>query len=404
MSVNEYFTPSGAPGEGAAGSSATMRAEFQLLKSAFDLLPTMTGHANQAIFVNASGTALVATTAANALNSLGLGTIATQNANNVSITGGSITGLTNLNVATGNLRVTAGQLLVNNGTLSSPPIAFSAQPNTGFYQRVPGFVMVDVIGAEVAFFGNFGVGVNIAVAGGIGFSNGVLNSNAADTFLIRDASQVLAQKNLSSAQEFRVYGNTTNNKYISLSHDGTSGQLKTSNGTLNVPTAINVFNTLTANNAQITGGAISGINPLSIANAQITGGNISNNTIVAHTVLTNSLAADVALNNTSLFFDGPSVAQGTSGTWLVTGTVTVTDTVGGAGFNAKLWDGTTVIASARGDTTTTNRDTVTLSGVIASPAGNLRISVSDTTSTNGKILSNFSNLAHDSTITAFRIG
>src|SRR2546426_953355 len=39
------------------------------------------------------------------------------------------------------------------------------------------------------------------------------------------------------------------------------------------------------------------------------------------TPITNSLGADVALNNTANYFDGPSVAQGTSGTWFASGTV-----------------------------------------------------------------------------------
>src|SRR5512146_502647 len=44
--------------------------------------------------------------------------------------------------------------------------------------------------------------------------------------------------------------------------------------------------------------------------------------------VTNSLSGNVALNNISNFFDGPSVAQGTGGTWFASGTVTLTDTSG----------------------------------------------------------------------------
>lgn len=122
--------------------------------------------------------------------------------------------------------------------------------------------------------------------------------------------------------------------------------------------------------------------------------------------ITNSLSGDVALNDTGLYFTGPTVAQGTVGTWFVSGTVTVNDTAGVARFNVKLWDGTTVIASARavqfsGDSTGTS---VSLSGYITSPAGNLRISVNDGTSTNGAILFNASGNSKDSTLTAIRIG
>jgi hypothetical protein len=61
--------------------------------------------------------------------------------------------------------------------------------------------------------------------------------------------------------------------------------------------------------------------------------------------LTNSLGADVALNNTANYFDGPSVAQGSTGTWFGTGTMTLTDSGGAQNFYCKLWDGTTVMAS-----------------------------------------------------------
>jgi hypothetical protein len=120
--------------------------------------------------------------------------------------------------------------------------------------------------------------------------------------------------------------------------------------------------------------------------------------------ITNSLGADVALNNISNYFDGPSIAQGTSGTWFVSGTVCVTDTAGGASHFVKLWDGTTVIASARVNTPSASiTSVVALSGYLASPAGNLRISVRDTTSTSGKIIFNESGNSKDSTISAIRI-
>ncbi len=120
--------------------------------------------------------------------------------------------------------------------------------------------------------------------------------------------------------------------------------------------------------------------------------------------LTNALSGDVLLNNTSNYFDGPTVAQGTSGTWLVMGAVTLTDTAGAANIDVKLWDGTTVIDSGRYSSASTNaRGVVTLNGIITSPAGNLRISAKDTTSTSGVMNSNVTGSSKDSTITAIRI-
>jgi hypothetical protein len=121
--------------------------------------------------------------------------------------------------------------------------------------------------------------------------------------------------------------------------------------------------------------------------------------------ITNSLGGDVNLNNTGTYFNGPAVAQGTSGTWFVSGSVTCLSGASPNTFTAKLWDGTTVIAS--GAATTFAGATVTviaLSGFMTSPAGNLRIDVKDITATDGKIVFNSSGNSKDSTITAFRIG
>lgn len=120
--------------------------------------------------------------------------------------------------------------------------------------------------------------------------------------------------------------------------------------------------------------------------------------------LTGSLGADVLLNNIANYFDGPSIAQGTTGTWFASGTVTVMDTAGAAHFDCRLHDGTTVIASTRHKADSANAFTsIALSGFLASPAGNLRISVKDITSTSGRIIFNQSGNSKDSTISAMRI-
>ena len=134
-------------------------------------------------------------------------------------------------------------------------------------------------------------------------------------------------------------------------------------------------------------------------------GNLSNCTGYSMSGITASLGADVNLNNTGSYFDGPSIAQGTSGTWFVSGTVTMSEASASPVFDVKLWDGTTVIASTKfyGASSGGQNYTVSLSGYIAAPAGNLRISVKDETSTGGKIVYTASGNSKDSTITAFRI-
>lgn len=119
-----------------------------------------------------------------------------------------------------------------------------------------------------------------------------------------------------------------------------------------------------------------------------------------------SLGSDVSLSNTGTFFDGPTIAQGTVGVWFVSGKVTLqSGGVGVDGMQAKLWDGTTVIDSARSDAPGANLfTTISLSGFITSPVGNLRISVKDISTTAGAIKFNASGLSKDSTITAIRVG
>jgi hypothetical protein len=121
--------------------------------------------------------------------------------------------------------------------------------------------------------------------------------------------------------------------------------------------------------------------------------------------LTNSTTADVALNNTGTYFTGPTIAPSTSGTWFVSGTITVRDTAGAADFHAKLWDGTTVIASVAETSDAANRNVaIALSGYITAPSSSVRISCKDTTSTSGQIRFNATGESKDSTISAIRIG
>lgn len=118
----------------------------------------------------------------------------------------------------------------------------------------------------------------------------------------------------------------------------------------------------------------------------------------------NSLGSNVSLNNTSNYFDGPSAAQGTTGTWFACGQVTVTDTINSSIFYVRLWDGTTIINSAAMNNIGGTLNTViSLCGTLTNPAGNIKISVRDGTATTGTIESNLSGDAKDSTITVNRI-
>lgn len=131
-------------------------------------------------------------------------------------------------------------------------------------------------------------------------------------------------------------------------------------------------------------------------------GGVGGNPVVATTPITNSLSGDIALNNNATYFDGPSIAQGSTGTWFASGTITITDTATGQ-YDCKLWDGTTVIASTRSAVSiATAAIAISLSGYLASPAANIKISAKPT-GTTGTMRFNQSGNSKDSTISAIRI-
>ena len=123
--------------------------------------------------------------------------------------------------------------------------------------------------------------------------------------------------------------------------------------------------------------------------------------------ITNLLASNVALTNTAAYFQGPTIAQGTVGTWFVMGSVEVQGNVGDA-INLKMWDGTTVIASSALDITSGSGGVVyaSFAGLLVNPTGSLQIAVQNATSTTGSnILANAAGAgANSSNITAIRVG
>lgn len=124
---------------------------------------------------------------------------------------------------------------------------------------------------------------------------------------------------------------------------------------------------------------------------------------VPFATFTNSIGANVPLNSTTTFFDGPSIAQGSTGTWSATGQATVAGASGDS-IVCKLWDGTSVIdASVVTITAASAQLDMHLSGYLASPGGNIKISCKDTSSTSGDIIANNSGTGKDSTVSVHRI-
>ena len=156
--------------------------------------------------------------------------------------------------------------------------------------------------------------------------------------------------------------------------------------------------------ATYTNGTVTSI----VVGTGLSGGTITTSGTVALNVqaLTTSLSGDVTITNNTNYFDGPSVSQGTTGTWFASGFVTLIDGVAASNVFCKLWDGTTVIANGRGTIVSTSQPvTLTLSGIITSPAGNIKISCKDITAANGAkiVFSDTDSNAHSSTLTVLRI-
>lgn len=122
--------------------------------------------------------------------------------------------------------------------------------------------------------------------------------------------------------------------------------------------------------------------------------------------LTNSLGANVPFGTVSTYVTGPQVAQGVSGTWFVSGTILCSGGPLNPFFNAKLWDGTTLIASTSValDGSVGAVIPLSLSGIITNPAGNLRISALNSRDGSGQLTANLADgTTKASTITAIRI-
>jgi hypothetical protein len=192
---NDFYNVSGAPSTGSAGSSATMRGEFNSVAAAFDKMPALTGNPSLPVFINSVASALEAVSASTARTrlglvigtnvqafdatlasianlgtaadrlayttgidtwaeaaitaagraliddadagaqrtTLGLGTIATQNANAVAITGGSLAGVTVTNPANIDQTLTDGATV--NWDMDSGGIATLTLSATGGVTR-----------------------------------------------------------------------------------------------------------------------------------------------------------------------------------------------------------------------------------------------------------------------------
>lgn len=105
---NEYYDHLTFPSAGSVGSSASMRAELDSIEAGFDKLPTLSGNAYKIIRVNGTATGLEGIAAPTSAivgvddtQTLTNKTLTSPSINTAAITGGSVSGITDLAVADG---------------------------------------------------------------------------------------------------------------------------------------------------------------------------------------------------------------------------------------------------------------------------------------------------------------
>lgn len=135
------------------------------------------------------------------------------------------------------------------GSAAAPGLTFSADAglDTGLY--LAGADNVGFSAAGVLRFDFNASRINIATGFPLQFG--------ATSTLVDDAANVLALKNSTTAQTFRIYGTTASSKYLSLGHDGTNALVSASSGTINFSTAVINSSTIAASGFKI--GATAGV-------------------------------------------------------------------------------------------------------------------------------------------------
>ena len=117
------------------------------------------------------------------------------------------------------------------------------------------------------------------------------------------------------------------------------------------------------------------------------------------------LSSDTTSTSTSVFPVGASVTLGSTGTWLVNGTVTYTDSAGARFVSIGITDGTVVYASAV-DTISAagNYQATSLTAIIPSTSASIFISARPLVPvTTFKMIANGAGLGLDTSITAVRL-
>jgi hypothetical protein len=248
--ANSYYNASGAPSQGSAGSSATIRGEFNAIVAGFDKMPALGGNGGHAVFINAGATGLESNSALSASGST------------ITVTGDlAVTGalaLANL-VLTGNLTVQGNTTIGNAGadTLTIVPnaVTWSGNPTHSGNHTYSGAIRLSAGSAgapSLAISGDtdtgmYSGGANIlafSTAGSMGFRiNGTPGVHVGDSGVDAASSSVGLYNRprlaASGVSQYGVFENTMFSSSVTSSGHGFYAGMRFADGAY---VTINAFN------------------------------------------------------------------------------------------------------------------------------------------------------------------
>ena len=132
---------------------------------------------------------------------------------------------------------TFANVVVGQGNYNTNAVRFIDGANgVGFYASSAGILAQ--VGSGTPAMMRINTGVVVGTSGAFCWSSTNDPSGTLELYITKDAANILAQRNGTTAQKFRVYGTTTGAKYTQLEHDGTNAILSTTAGILNMSQAV----------------------------------------------------------------------------------------------------------------------------------------------------------------------
>lgn len=184
--------------------------------------------------------------------------------------------------------VTSPQLLLPDGTVALPGVAFASQPTVGMFRAGSTDLKFTTDGINTNLRLVSGAFVLLPATGVFGWGSDA-SAVSPDVELVRDGANVLALKNGTNGQTFRVYGNATGPKYVALAHDGTNASLLANNGNL-------YFGDSNSLSWKIASGSLLGYTSTSsLGYGTGAGGAVTQLTSRTTTVILNTVSGDITL-------------------------------------------------------------------------------------------------------------